>query len=93
MYPPVTYNNNDKNMPYEGNEQTSLVIISLLRQEITDIHSQVAPVNLYEFAHHSIHDSSAKWLGVVHGANYPYDFRIPFQDRSFHTMLLLFLSR
>ena len=43
------------------------MIISLLRQEITDIHSHVAPVNLYELAHHSIHYSSAKWLGVVHG--------------------------
>lgn len=54
------------------------MIIPLWRHEITDIHSQVATVNLYEFAHHSIHDFSAKWLGVVHGANYPYDFGISF---------------
>ena len=45
--------------------------------EVADIHSQHAPVYMYEFAHPSNVTMGAKWMGVVHGDNVPYDFGIP----------------
>ena len=48
--------------------------------EVADIHSQFAPVYMYEFAHRSKVASlysNADWMGVVHADNKPYDFGIP----------------
>ena len=45
--------------------------------EVADIHSKVAPVYIYEFAHLSNVTLGAKWMGVVHGDNVAYDFGIP----------------
>ena len=53
--------------------------------EVADIHSKVAPVYMYEFAHRpkniSFYDGwmrVAEWMGVVHGENVPFDFGMPF---------------
>ncbi|KAL9966491.1 hypothetical protein ACROYT_G024573 [Oculina patagonica] len=46
--------------------------------EVADIHSKVAPVYMYEFAHRSKNASNyPEWMGVVHGENVPYDFGVP----------------
>ncbi|KAJ7384141.1 hypothetical protein OS493_023469 [Desmophyllum pertusum] len=46
--------------------------------EVADIHSQHAPVYMYEFAHRSKNASFyPEWMGVVHAENLPYDFGIP----------------
>ncbi len=46
--------------------------------EVADIHSKVAPVYMYEFAHRSVKASIyPEWMGVVHGENVPFDFGIP----------------
>ena len=46
--------------------------------EVADIHSKVAPVYLYEFAHRPKNASIfAEWMGVVHGENVPFAFGIP----------------
>ena len=46
--------------------------------EVAAIHSQFAPVYMYEFAHRSEAVSyGAKWMGVVHADNVAYDFGIP----------------
>ena len=46
--------------------------------EVADIHSKVASVYMYEFAHRPKNASmSAEWMGVVHGENVPFDFGIP----------------
>ena len=46
--------------------------------EVADIHSQHAPVYMYEFAHRSKNASFyPEWMGVVHGEDLPYDFGIP----------------
>ena len=44
---------------------------------VADIHSQVAPVYLYEFAHRSRFSFTAEWMGVDHGVNAAYDFGQP----------------
>ncbi|XP_073237031.1 neuroligin-4, X-linked-like [Porites lutea] len=48
--------------------------------KVADVHGQVAPVYLYEFAHRG--KSSlvvrAEWMGVVHAENIPFDFGVPF---------------
>ena len=47
--------------------------------EVADIHSKVAPVYMYEFAHRPRNASrSPEWMGVVHGDNIPFDFGISF---------------
>ena len=46
--------------------------------EVADIHSQHAPVYMYEFAHRSVKASIyPEWMGVPHFENALYDFRIP----------------
>ena len=48
--------------------------------EVADIHSEVAPVYMYEFAHRSkvsLFNNNPMWMGVVHGDNVAYDFGIP----------------
>ena len=46
--------------------------------EVADIHSKVAPVYIYEFAHRPKNASIfAEWMGVVHGENVAFDFGIP----------------
>ena len=50
--------------------------------EVADIHSRVAPVYMYEFAHRSnVVSYGAKWMGVVHADNVAYDFGIPLMSR------------
>ena len=50
--------------------------------EVADIHSKVAPVYMYEFAHRrTIGNINKKWMGVAHGDNKPYDFGMPFLPR------------
>ena len=54
--------------------------------QVTDFHSQVAPVYMYEFAHKSRKASlysTADWMGVVHADNKPYDFGIPWLPEFF----------
>ena len=47
--------------------------------EVADIHSQFAPVYMYEFAHKSkVSVGTSEWMGVVHADNVPFDFGIPF---------------
>jgi len=47
--------------------------------EVADIHSKVAPVYMYEFAHRrTIGNKNKEWMGVVHADNVPYDFGLPF---------------
>ena len=47
--------------------------------EVADIHSKVAPVYMYEFAHRrTIGNKNKEWMGVVHGDNVPYELGIPF---------------
>ena len=47
--------------------------------EVADIHSKVAPVYMYEFAHRRTKGNKNKeWMGVVHSDNLPYDFGHPF---------------
>ena len=47
--------------------------------EVADIHSRVAPVYMYEFAHKSnVSIGEAEWQGVVHADNIPFDFGVPF---------------
>ena len=47
--------------------------------EVADIHSKVAAVYMYEFAHRRTKGNKHKeWMGVVHGANVPYEFGMPF---------------
>ena len=46
--------------------------------EVADIHSQTAPVYMYEFAHRRVkYNQNPTWMGVVHGDNVPYDFGLP----------------
>ena len=45
--------------------------------EVADIHSKVAPVYMYEFAHRSSVSYGQEWMGVVHLNNVPFDFGIP----------------
>ena len=46
--------------------------------EVVDIHSEYAPVYMYEFAHRSKNGSFyAEWMGVAHAENLPFDFGIP----------------
>ena len=50
--------------------------------EVADIHSEEAPVYMYEFAHRrTIGNINKEWMGVVHADNVPYDFGIPFLPR------------
>ena len=50
--------------------------------EVADIHSQHAPVYMYEFAHRSKNASFyPEWMGVAHGEDLPYDFGIPLLPR------------
>ena len=47
--------------------------------KVADIHSKVAPVYMYEFAHKSMNVSlGTEWMGVAHGDNVDYDFGVPF---------------
>ena len=47
--------------------------------EVADIHSQFAPVYMYEFAHRRAkYNNNPEWMGVVHADNLPYDFGHPF---------------
>ena len=48
--------------------------------EVADIHSEVAPVYMYEFAHRSkfsLFNNNPMWMGVAHGDNIAYDFGVP----------------
>ena len=46
--------------------------------EVADIHSKVASVYMYEFAHRPKNANVfVEWMGVVHGENVPFDFGIP----------------
>ena len=46
--------------------------------EVADIHSKVAAVYMYEFAHRLTNASlGAEWMGVIHFDNAPFDFGIP----------------
>ncbi|KAL9966495.1 hypothetical protein ACROYT_G024578 [Oculina patagonica] len=46
--------------------------------EVADIHSKVAPVYMYEFAHRPKNASIyPEWMGVVHGENVGFDFGTP----------------
>ncbi len=46
--------------------------------EVADIHSKVAPVYMYEFAHRPKNASIyPEWMGVVHFQNVPFDFGDP----------------
>jgi len=47
--------------------------------EVADIHSKVAPVYMYEFAHKpNFSFADAEWQGVVHADNILFDFGAPF---------------
>ncbi|XP_078376108.1 neuroligin-4, X-linked-like [Oculina patagonica] len=47
--------------------------------KVADIHSQHAPVYMYEFAHRSVKASIyPEWMGVAHFENVLYDFGVPF---------------
>jgi len=53
--------------------------------EVADIHSQVAPVYIYEFAHRRIlYNTNPEWMGVVHADNIPYDFGLPLLPKTLH---------
>ena len=41
------------------------------------MHSQVAPVFMYEFAHRGKASLGAAWMGVPHGENIFFDFGVP----------------
>jgi len=45
--------------------------------QTADMHSQFAPVYVYEFAHRSKLSPLPEWKGVTHGDNIVYDFGIP----------------
>ena len=46
--------------------------------KVADIHSEVAPVYMYEFARRPSNASlSPEWMGVIHFDNAPFDFGIP----------------
>ena len=45
--------------------------------KVADVHSQVAPVYMYEFAHRAKTSMGADWMGVVHSENVPFDFGVP----------------
>ena len=46
--------------------------------EVADIHSKVAPVYMFEFAHRRILlNDNPMWMGVVHSDNVAYDFGFP----------------
>ncbi|XP_068715517.1 neuroligin-4, X-linked-like [Montipora foliosa] len=47
--------------------------------EVADIHSQFAPVYMYEFAHQAKFSLSRTepWMGVPHAENVPFDFGMP----------------
>jgi len=48
-------------------------------QEVADIHSRVAPVYMYEFAHRpNFSFADAEWQGVIHADNILFDFGVPF---------------
>ena len=50
--------------------------------EVADIHSQHAPVYMYEFAHRSKNASYyPEWMGVAHGEDVPYHFGFPLLPR------------
>lgn len=51
-------------------------------QKVADIHSQFAPVYMFEFAYRSKVSFGYPWMGVVHGNNIMYDFGIPFLPNS-----------
>ena len=47
--------------------------------EVADIHSQGAPVYMYEFAHRpNVSFADAEWQGVIHADNILFDFGAPF---------------
>ena len=45
--------------------------------EVAAIQSQVSPVYMFEFAHHSKVSFGSEWMGVVHANNIMYDFGVP----------------
>ena len=45
--------------------------------KVADVHSQVAPVYMYEFSHRAKTSMGADWMGVVHSENVPFDFGVP----------------
>lgn len=65
--------------------------------KVATIHSQVAPVYMYEFAHRSKFSFTPEWIGVDHGVNAAYDFGYPlvpiwpFQDSQADKNVSLFI--
>ena len=50
--------------------------------EVAAIQSQVSPVYMFEFAHHSKVSFGSEWMGVVHANNIMYDFGVPLLPNS-----------
>ena len=82
MYTPWPDNNN----AYALRSQLVSVISDYMyfapSQEVAEIHSQVAPVYMFEYAHKSNVSFGLEWMGVVHGNNIMYDFGVPFLPSS-----------
>ena len=50
--------------------------------EVADVHSKVAPVYMYEFAHLAkTRPGTEPWMGAVHGENVPFVFGFPLLSR------------
>ena len=50
--------------------------------EVADVHSKVAPVYMYEFAHLAkTRPGTEPWMGAVHGENVPFVFGFPLLPR------------
>ena len=50
---------------------------------MADVHSKVAPVYMYEFAHRAkSRPSTEPWMGAVHGENVPFVFGFPLLPRA-----------
>ena len=56
--------------------------------EVAAIQSQVSPVYMFEFAHHSKVSFGSEWMGVVHANNIMYDFGVPFNCRVRHLITM-----
>ena len=50
--------------------------------KVAAIQSQVSPVYMFEFAHHSKVSFGSEWMGVVHANNIMYDFGVPLLPNS-----------
>ena len=79
MYTPWPDNNDRYSLRSQLVDLASDYLFFAPAHEVADIHSEAAPVYIYEFARRPSNASlsPAEWMGVIHFDNAPFDFGIP----------------